>query len=290
MKIGFIGLGIMGKPMAKNVLKHGYDVIVYNRSRASMDELAAEGAATASGPKELAERSDVVITMLPDSPQVEEVITGPGGVIEGIASGATVMDMSSINPVVTRRIAKRLAENGVTMLDAPVSGGEIGAIEGKLAIMAGGPEEAFARVRPILAAMGTTITRVGEVGAGNTVKLINQIIVAVNIASISEAFAFGKEAGIDPRIAYEAIKGGLAASRVLDNKIQLIADETFKPGFRVELHKKDLNNALLLAGELGMDLKLTRELAGRFDRLIELGFGGEDHSALYRLAKGDESK
>lgn len=290
MKIGFIGLGIMGKPLAKNLLKGGFELIVCNRSRPSVDELAALGAGTADGPKAAAEEADVVITMLPDSPQVEEVIAGPGGVLEGVREGAIVIDMSSINPATARRLAGQLAERGVTMLDAPVSGGEIGAIEAKLAIMVGGPEEVFERVRPIFEKMGTTITRVGEVGAGNTVKLINQIMVAVNIASVSEALAFGRQAGVDPRIAYEAVKSGLAASRVLDNKIGNIADEVFKPGFRVELHRKDLRNALLLAEEIGMELSLTGQMAARFDKLIELGYGAEDHSALYRVAKGGENQ
>ncbi|MGG1676660.1 2-hydroxy-3-oxopropionate reductase [Neobacillus sp. NRS-1170] len=288
MKIGFIGLGIMGKPMAKNLLKAGFELIVYNRSRPSMDELVLLGAQTASGPKGVAEAADVIITMLPDSPQVEEVLAGSGGVLEGIRAGTIVIEMSSINPVVIRRLSLQLAEKGCAMLDAPVSGGEIGAIEGKLAIMVGGSADIFERMKPILDKIGATITRVGEIGAGNTVKLINQIMVAVNIASVSEALAFGKEAGIDPRIAYEAIKSGLAASRVLDNKINNMADGTFIPGFRVDLHKKDLNNALLLAEEIGIPLSLTWQMADRFDKLIELGFGREDHSALYRLANGGE--
>lgn len=285
-RIGFIGLGIMGKPMARNLLKAGYKLIVHNRSRAAVEELTALGARTADSPREVAEQADVVITMLPDSPQVQEVIAGPNGIIEGVRTGMIVMEMSSINPAVTKQLCELLQQKGCYLLDAPVSGGEVGAIEGILAIMVGGPEQIVEQVRPILEKLGRTITRVGDVGAGNTVKLINQMIVAMNIASVSEAIAFGKQAGVDPLVAYEAIKGGLAASRVLDMKISNIAEESFKPGFRVELHRKDLRNALQHAGEMGYEPDLTRQVAEHFDRLIEQGYGSEDHSALYRAFKG----
>lgn len=285
-RIGFIGLGVMGKPMAKNLINGGYELIVYNRSHAAVEELLALGARPADSPREVAEQADVVITMLPDSPQVEEVIAGPNGVIEGIRSGSIVVDMSSINPMVIRQLSELLQQKGSHLLDAPVSGGEIGAIEGILAIMVGGPEQIVEQVRPILEKMGRTITRVGDVGAGNTVKLINQMIVAVNIASVAEALAFGKQAGVDPHVAYEAIKGGLAASRVLDTKIANMAQESFKPGFRIELHRKDLRNAIQLADEIGFELDLTRQMSEHFDQLIENGYGAEDHSALYRTFKG----
>ncbi|MEK3723168.1 2-hydroxy-3-oxopropionate reductase [Paenibacillus sp. FSL H8-0034] len=282
MNIGFIGLGIMGKPMATNLLKAGYPLYVYNRSSQAVDELKALGATSKSSPREVAEASDMIITMLPDSPQVEQVIFGDNGVIAGISSGKIVVDMSSINPIAVKQMAAKLDAVGVSMLDAPVSGGQLGAIEGKLAIMVGGPQIMFDQVKPVLEKMGTTVTRVGDIGAGNTVKLINQIMVAINIAGVSEALAFGKKAGIDPAIAYEAIRGGLAGSRVLETKIENISKESFKPGFRVQLHEKDLNNAIAVEKEIGANLSFTHHILDMFKKLDQLGLGTEDHSALYR--------
>lgn len=282
MKIGFIGLGIMGKPMAKNLLKAGFSLIVSNRSQAAVDELSALGAETASSPRQVAEAADVIITMLPDSPQVEEVVLGANGVAEGVSAGKIVVDMSSINPVSSQKIASGLKAKGAHLLDAPVSGGEIGAIEAKLAIMVGGPASAFEQVKPILEAMGTSITRVGEVGSGNTVKVINQMIVAMNIAALSEGMALGRKAGIDPELVFEAIRGGLAGSRVMELKTANIAKEEFKPGFRIELHAKDLRNAVAAGQEVGANIPFTTQLLDIFEKLDEMGFGKEDHSALYR--------
>ncbi|MCR8635295.1 2-hydroxy-3-oxopropionate reductase [Paenibacillus radicis (ex Xue et al. 2023)] len=282
MKVGFIGLGIMGKPMAKHIIKAGYSLNVYNRSQASIEELASLGAHSLLSPKEVAEQSDVVITMLPDSPQVQEVITGFNGVADGISAGKIVVDMSSIDPGTARSTAEVIARKGGSMLDAPVSGGEIGAIEGKLSIMVGGDAAVFQQALPLLQTMGKSVTLVGEIGAGNTVKLMNQMIVAVNLAAVSEAFAFGRKAGVDLETAYQAIKGGLAGSRVMDTKKDNMISESFQPGFRIDLHRKDLNNALRMGYDTGASLQLTELMAEQLNALSREGYGSEDHSALYR--------
>ncbi|MBM7570089.1 2-hydroxy-3-oxopropionate reductase [Aquibacillus albus] len=282
-KVGFIGLGIMGKPMAKNVLKAGYPLYVHNRSREAVDELANMGAEACESPKEIAEASDVIITMLPDSPDVEKVVLGEEGVIEGISEDKIVIDMSSINPLVAVKVSEKLSERGAHLLDAPVSGGDVGAIEGILAIMVGGNEKVFEKCKSLLHTMGKSVTRVGEVGAGNTVKLMNQIVVGVNIAAMSEAFAFGKKAGVDLKVAYEAIKGGLAGSRVLDTKIENINNEQYSPGFRVKLHAKDLRNAISMAESSNADMTYASQIFDQFNQLSEQGFADEDHSALHRL-------
>ncbi|HZG86717.1 NAD(P)-binding domain-containing protein [Paenibacillus sp.] len=283
MKVGFIGLGIMGKPMAKHILKAGYPLSVYNRSSAPVDELSALGARACGNPREVAEASDVVITMLPDTPDVRLVALGVEGIIEGIAPGGIVIDMSSINSNAAVEIAGKFAERGVSFLDAPVSGGEIGAVEGTLAIMVGGNESVFAACEPLLRSMGKTVTRVGGVGAGNTVKLMNQIMVAIHLAALSEAFAFGKKAGIDPNVAYQAIRGGLAASRVMDTKIANIEKERYEPGFRIKLHAKDLRNAMAVGEAAGAALPFAEQVLDLFAELAEQGFAEEDHSALHRL-------
>lgn len=283
MSIGFIGLGIMGKPMAKHILQAGYPLNVYNRSQAAMDELAALGATALGSPRAIAEQSGVIITMLPDSPQVQEVIAGEQGVAAGLTPGKTVIDMSSIDPFVARSVAAAVEAQGAAMLDAPVSGGEIGAIEGKLSIMVGGDETVFRQQLPLLQTMGKSVIRVGGIGAGNTVKLMNQMMVAIHLAALAEAFAFGQEAGVDLELAYEAIKGGLAGSRVLETKQRNVIEGVYRPGFRVDLHRKDLRNALAMAEQTGADVRLTGQIAERLDALSEQGFGGEDHSALYRL-------
>ncbi|RAV16656.1 2-hydroxy-3-oxopropionate reductase [Paenibacillus contaminans] len=280
--IGFIGLGIMGKPMAKNLIRAGYKLNVCSRSKASVEQMVCLGATASSYPKEVAQLSDIVITMLPDSPQVEEVALGENGLIEGFTPGKIYVDMSSIHPMTARKVAAALMKQGVSMLDAPVSGGEIGAIEAKLAIIVGGPQETVDQVTPLLKKMGSTVTRVGDIGAGNTVKLINQIIVAINIAAISEGLAFGKKAGIDANTAFEAIRGGLAGSRVLETKITNISRKHFSPGFRMSLHKKDLSNALSMSAQMGMPLEFTTRVYKMFEQLSEEGYSSEDHSALYR--------
>jgi len=279
-KIGFIGLGIMGKPMAKNLLEAGYPLTVHNRSPLPVNELTALGASKAESPKETAQKSDVIITMLPDSPDVEKVILGENGVFEGAKSGTVIIDMSSIAPLVSIRISAEIEKKGVEMLDAPVSGGETGAIQGTLAIMVGGKEEIFNAHLDILKVMGKSVVRVGDIGAGGFTKLANQVIVAINIAAISEALVLGKKAGLNPEFLYKAIREGLAGSNVLDAKINNILKRHFKPGFKIKLHRKDLNNVLLTAKELDIPLPLTSLVQQMMVSLINEGKGEDDHSAL----------
>jgi len=279
-KIGFIGLGIMGKPMAKNLLEAGYPLTVHNRSPLPVNELTALGALKAESPKETAQKSDVIITMLPDSPDVEKVILGENGVFEGSKSGTVIIDMSSIAPLVSIRIAAEIEKKGVEMLDAPVSGGETGAIQGTLAIMVGGKEEIFNTHLDILKVMGKSVVRVGDIGAGGFTKLANQIIVAINIAAISEALVLGEKAGLNPEFLYKAIRGGLAGSNVLDSKINNILKRNFKPGFKIKLHRKDLNNVLLTAKDLDIPLPITSLVQQMMVSLINEGKGEDDHSAL----------
>jgi 2-hydroxy-3-oxopropionate reductase len=279
-RVGFIGLGIMGKPMAKNLLKAGFPLVVFSRSKGSVAKLVKEGALSADSSKGVAERAELIITMLPDSPEVKEVVLGEGGVIQGVKPGAVVIDMSSINPLVTQEIARTLDVKGVKMLDAPVSGGETGAIQGTLAIMVGGEKKVFEDCLEILKAMGKNIVHVGGIGAGGYVKLVNQIIVALNIASVGEAFCLGVKAGLDPQVIYQAIRGGLAGSQVLETKAPMIFQRNFKPGFKIKLHQKDLQNALSTAKDLGVPLPLSSFVQQIFVSLRTEGRGDEDHSAL----------
>lgn len=278
--VGFIGLGIMGKPMAKNILKAGFPLIVYSRTKGPVEELVKEGALSADSPKSVAERSDIVITMLPDSMDVKDVILGENGVIYGAKTKSIVIDMSSINPLITQEIEKVLRVKEIEMLDAPVSGGEIGAIQGTLSIMVGGKKRVFEDCLDILRTMGKNIVHVGSIGAGGFVKLVNQIIVAINIAAIGEAFTLGIKAGIDPNLAFKAIREGLAGSKILETKLPIIFERNFKPGFKVKLHKKDLNNALLVARDLGVPLPISSFVQQIFNSLMAEGQGEEDHSAL----------
>ena len=278
--LGFIGLGIMGKPMAKNLLKAGFNLVVFSRSKGSVEALVQEGALQADSPKEVAERAEVIITMLPDSPEVQEVILGKDGVIQGIKPNSVVIDMSSINPLVSRGIAETLKRKGVEMLDAPVSGGETGAIQGTLAIMVGGDEKVFKESMEIFKAIGRNIVQVGKIGAGGFVKLVNQIIVAVNIAAVGEAFTLGAKAGLDPQVIHQAIRGGLAGSSVLETKAPMMFGRNFKPGFKIRLHHKDLQNALSTAKDLGVPLPLSSFVQQIFLSLMTEGRGEEDHSAL----------
>ena len=280
MKTGFIGLGIMGKPMSKNLLKAGYRLVVFDINTAPMKELAAAGADTASSPKEVAEKCDVVVTMLPNSPQVRAVVLGPQGVIEGAAPGKTVIDMSSIAPLASREIASLLAEKGVEMLDAPVSGGEPKAIDGTLSVMVGGKKDVFDRCCPIMKAMAASVVRVGDTGAGNVAKLANQIVVALNIAAMSEALVFAAKAGVRPDLVYQAIRGGLAGSTVLDAKAPLVMDRKFSPGFRINLHIKDLGNVLETSHEIGVPLPLTAAVMEMMQALKIDGLGDADHCSL----------
>lgn len=277
MKIGLIGLGIMGKPMAKNLLKAGYELWVNNRSQGPMEELAACGAHAATR-KELAENAEVIITMLPNGPQVREVILGD--VIKDMRPGQIFIDCSSISPVVSKEIAAALAEKGVEMLDAPVSGGEPKAIDGTLSFMVGGKQAVFDRCKDILGAMGASVTRCGEVGAGNTTKLANQIIVACNIQAVAEAFTLAQKAGVDPEVVYKAIRGGLAGSTVLDAKGPMMIVGNDKPGFKIDLHIKDLNNALDCAHTVGAPVPMTAAVQEILQWLHNNDCGENDHSAI----------
>ena len=277
MKIGLIGLGIMGKPMAKNLLKAGYELWVNNRSQGPMEELAACGAHAATR-KELAENVEVIITMLPNGPQVREVILGD--VIKDMRPGQIFIDCSSISPVVSKEIAAALAEKGVEMLDAPVSGGEPKAIDGTLSFMVGGKQSVFDRCKDILGAMGASVTRCGEVGAGNTTKLANQIIVACNIQAVAEAFTLAQKAGVDPEVVYKAIRGGLAGSTVLDAKGPMMIAGNDKPGFKIDLHIKDLNNALDCAHAVGAPVPMTAAVQEILQWLHNNDCGENDHSAI----------
>ena len=277
MKIGLIGLGIMGKPMAKNLLKAGYELWVNNRSQGPMEELAACGAHAATR-KELAENAEVIITMLPNGPQVREVILGD--VIKDMRPGQIFIDCSSISPVVSKEIAAALAEKGVEMLDAPVSGGEPKAIDGTLSFMVGGKQAVFDLCKDILGAMGASVTRCGEVGAGNTTKLANQIIVACNIQAVAEAFTLAQKAGVDPEVVYKAIRGGLAGSTVLDAKGPMMIAGNDKPGFKIDLHIKDLNNALDCAHTVGAPVPMTAAVQEILQWLHNNDCGENDHSAI----------
>jgi 2-hydroxy-3-oxopropionate reductase len=282
-KVGFVGLGIMGRPMARNLVEAGYDLVVFNRSRGAVEELAEEGAETAGSPKEVAQGSDVVITMLPDSPDVWEVVAGEDGVLEGIEEGALLVDMSTISPVVTRELARKAQERGASMLDAPVSGGDVGAQEGALSIMVGGGEEDFERARPLFEVMGQTITHVGSSGAGQTAKAANQIVVALTIEAISEALVLGSKAGAAPEKILEALSGGLAGSKVMEAKREKFLSHHFDPGFRVELHHKDLGIALAAGREYGVPLPVTAIVDQMLGSLKVKGKGDRDHSAILTL-------
>jgi 2-hydroxy-3-oxopropionate reductase len=281
-KVGFIGLGIMGKPMSKNLLKAGHALVVHSRSPGPVEELVAAGATAAASPRDVAQAVDVIITMLPDSPDVRQVVLGTNGVIEGARPGAVVVDMSSIAPAVSREIAARLAEKGVDFLDAPVSGGELKAIAGTLAVMAGGSQKTFDACVSLLKCMAASVVRVGGVGAGNVAKLANQVIAAINIAAISEALVLAAKAGADPALVYEAIRGGLAGSALLDAKVPAMLDRRFIPGFKLRLHIKDLANALDAGREFGSPLPLTAAIKQMLQGLQADGLGEADHSALLR--------
>jgi len=282
MKIGFIGLGIMGKPMSKNLLKAGYNLVIIDRNKAVTEELAAAGAEAAASPKAVAEQTDVIITMLPNSPQVKEVVLGENGVIEGARPGSVLIDMSSIAPLVSREIAEVLQQKGVEMLDAPVSGGEPKAIDGTLSVMVGGKKEVFDKCYDIMMAMAGSVVLTGAIGAGNITKLANQIVVALNIAAMSEALVLATKAGVEPELVYQAIRGGLAGSTVLDAKAPLAMDRKFDPGFRINLHIKDLGNVLETSHEIGVPLPLTAAVMEMMQSMKVDGMGDLDHGALVR--------
>jgi 2-hydroxy-3-oxopropionate reductase len=282
-KIGFIGLGIMGKPMALNLIKAGYELTVYDIVAERMEDVLKAGARRGTSGKDVAARSEVVITMLPNSPHVREAVLGPGGVLEGAKRGTILVDMSSIAPLASKEIAAQAQVKGVPMLDAPVSGGEPKAVAGTLAIMVGGPQETFDQVKDILAAMGSSVTRVGEIGSGNVTKLANQIIVALNIAAMSEAMVLATKAGVDPEKVFQAIRGGLAGSAVLDAKVPLALKGNFKPGFRIELHIKDIANALDTAHELGVPVPLSSVVMEIMQALKADGKAANDHGGIIQF-------
>ncbi|NLP43074.1 MAG: 2-hydroxy-3-oxopropionate reductase [Peptococcaceae bacterium] len=279
-KIGFIGLGIMGKPMSKNLLKAGYELIVYDLNESSINELVQAGAEAGTSPKDVASKSEVIITMLPNSPHVKEVVLGTNGVVEGAKKGSIVIDMSSIAPLVSREVGSKLEEKGIRFMDAPVSGGEPKAIDGTLSIMVGAKEADFEECLPILKAMGASVVLCGDVGAGNVTKLANQIIVAVNIAAMSEALVLATKAGVEPERVYQAIRGGLAGSAVLDAKAPLVMDRKFDPGFRIDLHIKDLNNVLETGHGVGVPLPLSASVMEMMQALKVDGHGEKDHGSL----------
>lgn len=278
--VGFVGLGIMGKPMVRNLRNAGYSLTVYDVVGSAMEELVTEGAIGASSAREAAEASSVTITMVPDSPQSEAAILGPDGVLEGASAGNGIIDMSSIAPGMSQKIGAACDAAGVDFLDAPVSGGEPKAIDGTLAVMVGGRQSVFDKYRGLLEVMGGSVVLCGGYGAGNTTKLANQIIVAINIEAVSEALVLARKAGLDPGVVYEAIKGGLAGSTVLDAKGSMMIEGNFTPGFRVKLHQKDLNNALITGKELGVPLPVTALVQQMIGSLMNEGKGDNDHAAI----------
>ncbi|WP_336884877.1 2-hydroxy-3-oxopropionate reductase [Succinivibrio dextrinosolvens] len=282
MKIGFIGLGIMGKPMARNLMKKGHTLVVSGHNKAVAAEFQKDGASVFETPREIAANSDIVITMLPNSPQVEEVVLGKDGVIEGAKKGSCVIDMSSIAPLSSRKIAAELEKVGVDMLDAPVSGGEPKAIDGTISVMVGGKQEVFDKYRDVIGCMAASVVRTGDIGAGNATKLANQIIVAINIAAVSEALTLAAKVGVEPELVYKAIRGGLAGSTVLDAKAPMMMDRNFKPGFRINLHIKDLKNVLDTSHEVGVTLPLTASVMEIMQALKADGHEAEDHSSIVR--------
>ncbi len=282
MKIGFIGLGIMGRPMAKNLVKAGHELVVFDYNKDALADLVSCGAAEAASGKEVASQSEVVITMVPNSPHVRAAVLGENGVAEGAKPGTVVIDMSSIDPTESKAIGAELEKLGIEMLDAPVSGGEPKAIDGTLSVMVGGKKELFDKYYDMLMVMAGSVVYVGELGSGNVAKLANQIVVAVNIAAVSEALTFAKKAGTDPELVYQAIRGGLAGSTVMDAKAPMILNRNFNPGFRIELHIKDLNNALNAAHAVSSPVPLTGQLMEIMQGLKADGFEKEDHSSIVK--------
>lgn len=278
--IGFIGLGIMGKPMARNLIQAGHALVVHNRSQAAVDELVALGAKAADTPRAIAKQCELLLTMLPNSPDVRAVLLGEDGAIHGVHDGSIVVDMSSIDPMKARAIAKKLEAKGVPMMDAPVSGGEEKAKSGQLAFMVGGDETVFEKCRPILEVMGGSVTRVGDIGAGNIAKLANQSIVAVNIAVVAEALCLAKKAGVDPEAVFNAIRGGLAGSSCMNDKAPRMFSANFAPGFKMRLHAKDLANVFAASHALENAMPLTAQAMEMMQTLLAAGHGDLDHGGL----------
>ncbi len=285
-RIGFIGLGIMGRPMALNLLHAGYSLVVHSRSRGPVDALVAEGAERGAGPADVAARSDAVITMLPDTPDLERVVRGPGGLLEASRPGLLLIDMSTVDPIATRGIAEEMRARGVGMVDAPVSGGEQGAIGGTLSIMVGGGEADVARARPVLDVLGAKVVHIGEVGAGQVAKAANQLVVGATIEAVAEALALATAAGVDPAKVREALLGGFAASRILEVHGQRMLDRSFSPGFRARLHLKDAGIARRSAAAYGVPTPALEAALAGFQQLVDTDRGDLDHSALFLLADG----
>jgi 2-hydroxy-3-oxopropionate reductase len=283
-RVGFVGLGLMGMPMARNLAEAGYELVLYNRTSQKAEELARErGATVASSPQKVAEESDVTITMLPGPPEVEKIITGGVGLLEGAREGSLLVDMSTSSPVLARRLAATARERGVGMLDAPVSGADVGAEEGTLSIMVGGEEEHFERARPLFDVMGEKIVHVGPPGTGQVVKACNQIVVALTIEAVSEALVLGSKAGVDPETVLDVLSGGLAANKVMEVKRENLLAHDFTPGGKVEFHRKDLQIALEAGREYGVSLPVTSIVDQMFGALLAVGRGGWDHVALLTL-------
>jgi len=278
--VGFVGLGIMGRPMLRNLLKAGYTVVAYDRNGEKLDAAVADGAQRGASNADVGARAPIVITMLPDGPEVEEAVLGADGVLSGSKAGSLIIDMSSISPLVAQKVAAACAQKGVDYIDAPVSGGEPKAVDATLAIMVGASEALFQKAEPILKCMGSSVTLTGPVGAGNTTKLANQIIVACNIAAMGEALTLATRCGLNPEVVMDAIKGGLAGSAVLNAKGPMLIARNFKPGFRISLHQKDLRNALKTAEANGVYLPLTAQVQQMISSLIADGKGDFDHSAI----------
>ena len=291
MKIGFIGLGTMGKPMVRNLMKGGHEVVVFTRSTPAIDQMVSEGAVRGESYAQIGADCPVIITMVPNAPDVKNVLVGANGVLSTAKPGTIVIDMSSIAPAESRNICEACAAKGVRMMDAPVSGGESGAVAGTLSIMCGGDKALFDECRDILSAMGKNIVYCGESGAGNTVKLVNQIIVAGNIAIMSEGFMLARQAGVDPKIAFEAVRGGLAGSAIMESRAPKVITGDYAPTFTVDLHTKDLTNALDTGHGFGSPMPLTAQVFEMFQFLRAHGFGKLDHSALakfYEQVAGQE--
>jgi 2-hydroxy-3-oxopropionate reductase len=284
--VGFVGLGIMGRPMLNNLLKAGHTVVAYGRNPKTLDACVADGAQRGASNSDVGARASVIVTMLPDGPEVEQVVLGAGGILEGCKAGTLIVDMSSINPLVSQKIAAACAAKGVDFADAPVSGGEPKAIEGTLAIMVGASAEVFAKAEPLLKCMGSSVTLTGPVGAGNTTKLANQIMVACNIAAMGEALTLATRCGLDPEVVFNAVKGGLAGSAVLNAKAPMLIARNFKAGFKIKLHQKDLRNALQTAEANSVVMPLTALVQQMLSSLIAEGNGDLDHSAIAKVIEG----
>ncbi|HEY6281780.1 MAG TPA: 2-hydroxy-3-oxopropionate reductase [Burkholderiales bacterium] len=285
MKVGFVGLGIMGKPMALNLIKGGHSLSVYARRAESMKPLQDAGAKACGSPKEVAEKSEVTIVMVSDTPDVEEVVLGTNGLIHGGKPGSVVVDMSTISPVATREMAAKLAAKGVEMLDAPVSGGEIGAINGTLSIMVGGKPEIFAKVKPLFECLGKNIVHVGGNGAGQVTKACNQIVVALTIEAVGEALTFARKNGVDAAKVREALLGGFANSKILEVHGKRMLDNEFKPGFKVRLHQKDMRIVMETAHKLGLALPCAAMVTQHMNALMGTGDGELDSAALVKVVE-----